>query len=345
VIGYGENAQDSHEKVNNVEIVRLRNVKSNYGVLLNYFAMVTNRMTFYFKIRKYIDLINPDIVETYDWNAPLIFKPRKGILITRIHGSNTAFNSSIHLRRTPVLHFLERRAILQSDYIISVSNYIAELTQRTFKINFTYKTIYNGVDTDIFYDQRIERNHDEITLVGRMHPYKGFDDLFKAMNYIFDSNSRIRFKIICTVIDKYQKILMSYIDPKYESRIVFIGRVKHEDLPYHYNLANLTVLPSRTEAFPIIPLESMACGTPVIMADRFSAREIIDDGVDGYLTDTSNPKEFARKICEILKQQYKIEDMRKKCRNKIVRMFNGDKISNDNIKFYNSILEGELKEN
>lgn len=338
VVGYGDKAYDYMEEINKVPVIRLKKQESNQWVLISYINMVINRIFFYFKIKKYISVYKPDLVETYDWSAPLIFKPGGCVLVTRLHGSNTAFNMSISIRRTPILYSLERKAIKQSDFVVCVSNYIASITQKSFNINFPYTTIYNGVDTKKFFNQEINREFDEIVLVGRMHPYKGFDDLFKAMNYIFKQHPTVKFTIICNVIETFKDMLMSYVDTKYESRIVFTGRIPNDVLAYFYNKANLSVLPSRTEAFPIIPLESMACGTPVIMADRSSAREMIDDRVDGYLVNSSEPADFARIILEILEDQDSIEAMRTKAREKVLSKFSIEKTLQDNLRFYKYVL-------
>jgi len=338
VVGYGDKRTTYREVLNGVQIERLKNTKFDFSTILNYLNMVIRRIIFYKRILKYVAEFKPDLIETYDWSAPLIFKPTKLPLITRLHGSNTAFNLYVGLKKTPLLFWMERKAIRQSDYILSVSDHIAEITQKSFGIKFTYKTIYNGIDVDHFINQRKERDINKILLVGRMHPYKGFDDLFKAMNYLFCNHLALHFQIICTVIESYKNELLTYVDSKFHYRIEFSGRIPNHVLVDYYNQANLSILPSRAEAFPIIPLESMACGTPVIMAERFSAREIIDDGLDGFLVDTTNPEVLANIILEILKDQDRIELMREKSRKKILEKFSSNKVIDDNIKFYESII-------
>jgi len=338
IVGYGDKGTTYRELLNGVQVVRLKAAKSDYGVILNYINMVVSRSVFFIKILKYVSDFQPDLIETYDWSAPLIFKPGKIPLVTRLHGSNTASNLYIGLRKTPVLYRLERKAIMLSDYIISVSDHIAEISQKSFRIKFHYKTIYNGVDTTHFTNQKKERDISKILLVGRMHPYKGFDVLFKAMNFLFSNHPALHFQIICTIIEPYKKELLSYVNPVFHDRLEFSGRIPNSSLVDYYNLANVSVLPSKAEAFPIIPLESMACGTPVIMADRFSSREIINDESDGFLADTTNPEVFAKRILEILKDQNKIELMREKSRTKILEKFSIEKVIDDNINFYKSII-------
>lgn len=339
VVGNGVKEVDYSEEIKGVKIIRIRNKQAGNGIVLNHIRLIINRIQFFFKVQKQISLFNPDIVESYDWNAPLIFKPKGALLVTRLHGSNTAFNLSINIKRNLLLSYLERKAIQQSDYIVSVSNYIGELTKSSFNLNFQYRTIYNGVDTIRFCNQRLTRDNNELLLVGRMHPNKGFDELFKALNYLFGLHPTVKLKIICTVIENFKNRLLSFVDPIYNNRIIFYGRVPNDQLEYHYNIANLLILPSKTEALPIIPLESMACGTPVIMADRFSSREIIYDGVDGFLINTNDPEKYALKIFQILEDQETIDNMRSRSREKVLERFSVEKIIVENIQFYQSIIK------
>ena len=338
VVGYGDKKTTYREVLNGVQIVRLKNTNFNFGTILNYLNMVISRVAFYNKILKYVAEFKPDLVETYDWSAPLIFKPGKSPLVTRLHGSNTAFNLYIGSKKTPLLYWLERKAIRQSDYILSVSDHIAEITQKSFGIKFPHRTIYNGVDTTHFINKRSRRDLNRVLLVGRMHPYKGFDDLFKAMNYMFSNHPTLHFQIICTVIESYKNKLLTYVEAEFHYRIEFVGRIPNHVLVDYYNQANLSILPSRAEALGIIPLESMACGTPVIMSNRSAAREIIDDGIDGFFTETTNPEVLANRILEILKDQDRIELMREKSRTKILQKFSIEQILQDNINFYKSII-------
>lgn len=68
-------------------------------------------------------------------------------------------------------------------------------------------------------------------------------------------------------------------------RISFAGRVPDGELADHYRLADVTVLPSTTmgEAFGLVLVESMACGTPVIASNIPGVRTVVADGMDGAL--------------------------------------------------------------
>ncbi|MBI4498237.1 MAG: glycosyltransferase family 4 protein [Chloroflexi bacterium] len=60
-------------------------------------------------------------------------------------------------------------------------------------------------------------------------------------------------------------------------RVCFPGYVPEEELALWYSAADLLVYPSVYEGFGLPPLEAMACGTPVIVADRSSLPEVVGD--------------------------------------------------------------------
>lgn len=69
--------------------------------------------------------------------------------------------------------------------------------------------------------------------------------------------------------------------------IQFIGRINNEDLPVYYNGADVLIVPSiHEEGFGRVLLEALACGTPVVAANRGGIREAIDTSV-GVLIDVS----------------------------------------------------------
>lgn len=339
VIGYGSQNKPYCENINGVQIHKLKSPKNPLiGRFFNLIWLLVERLIFFLQVKKLANRIKPEIVETYDWSAPLIFKLNGVKTAIRLHGTNTAFNSCVGLKKSVVMAVIEKRAIKNADFVVSVSEHIASLTKDIFKLDFAHTTIYNGVDIEKFKDMGILRDKNKILLVGRMHPNKGFEDLFAALNFVFAENKSVYFEIVCTVIEDYKAKLLSLVDKEFHSRIKFTGRVNNDELPAYYNSANLSILPSRAEAFPIIPLESMACGTPVIMADRFSAREIVEDNVDGFLVNTLDKERFANRILEILNNQAKIETMRAVARHKVVENFSIDKVINDNIDFYQSVI-------
>ncbi len=73
---------------------------------------------------------------------------------------------------------------------------------------------------------------------------------------------------------KNEKIFQLVKDLKLENKIIFVGYVKDEDLPYFYNGAKLLLYLSKYEGFGLPPLEALACETPVLAGNNSSLKDI-----------------------------------------------------------------------
>ncbi len=79
------------------------------------------------------------------------------------------------------------------------------------------------------------------------------------------------------------------------------GAIKHADLPDFLRRMDIGLVPSTyPEPFPLVPLEMMAAGVPVIAYDSGGFKEQIVDGVTGFLVENKNPVKLAEKIACLL---------------------------------------------
>ncbi len=90
--------------------------------------------------------------------------------------------------------------------------------------------------------------------------------------------------------------------------IRFIGPVDEADKPGVYRMARLTTFPSRYEGFGLTPLESMACGTPVVTADSSSIPEVVGDAA--YMVDPLDARALSGAIIAVLIQDDLHENLR-----------------------------------
>jgi len=78
------------------------------------------------------------------------------------------------------------------------------------------------------------------------------------------------------------------------------GHIAWEDMPWYYSAADVMVSVKTADSCPNCMLESMACGTPVVMSDTSQNREWIDDGVNGFLCSPRDPEIIGERIEKIL---------------------------------------------
>ncbi len=87
----------------------------------------------------------------------------------------------------------------------------------------------------------------------------------------------------------------------------FTGALQREDLADLLAAATLTLVPSRSETFGLVALESAASGTPVIASRVGGLVESVAEGRSGYLVDSRDPRVWARTAAELLDDAARLE--------------------------------------
>jgi D-inositol-3-phosphate glycosyltransferase len=167
-----------------------------------------------------------------------------------------------------------------------------------------------GVNMELFrpYDKALSRQklglygEKIILFVGRIDPLKGIDRLIQSLALLRnpdesklviiggDAGSRAE-------VEKLQKLAKEL---GVSNRIAFQGTVKQDILPYYYSAADICVVPSYYESFGLVPLESLACGTPVIASDVGDLKHIIRQFETGFIVPDNSPQKLAAAISLIL---------------------------------------------
>ena len=79
--------------------------------------------------------------------------------------------------------------------------------------------------------------------------------------------------------------LREKLERQYGATHRFVGYKHGQELVDWLSLADVFVFPSRTETFGLVAVEALACGLPVAAHDAMGPRDIVENGVEGYLSD------------------------------------------------------------
>jgi len=93
-----------------------------------------------------------------------------------------------------------------------------------------------------------------------------------------------------------RKNLQSFIDEKYPqltSCIFLLGPVYGEEKASFFQSGDLFLYPSQHDAAPLVVLEALSYGLPVICSNQGALPDMIQDGVNGYVSKSNNPSEYA----------------------------------------------------
>lgn len=108
----------------------------------------------------------------------------------------------------------------------------------------------------------------------------------------------------------YQDVFARVEELGLEDAVIFPGYIPASELPWWYNAAELFVYPSLYEGFGLPPLEAMACGTPVIVANTSSLPEVV--GEAGLTVDPLDAEGLAVAIRRVLDDETLWQEMRER---------------------------------
>ena len=139
----------------------------------------------------------------------------------------------------------------------------------------------------------IQKKKNYLLCIGRLEKQKAFHLAIEAFAGIADKFPNLRLKIVGKgSLEKELK--QKVIDCQVTSRVDFDGFKK--DITKYYLHANATLLTSLYEGYPNVLIESIAMNTPVVSFDcPGGPREIVKDGVNGYLAKHLDVNDFKKK--------------------------------------------------
>jgi glycosyltransferase involved in cell wall biosynthesis len=97
-------------------------------------------------------------------------------------------------------------------------------------------------------------------------------------------------------------------------RVRFLGRIPSKDLSRHYAKAKLMLFTNKNEPFGMVPVEAMACGTPVVGVNSGGVKETVTHDYNGMLLDDMTPENLANVIDYILANSKKYASLKKNTR-------------------------------
>jgi glycosyltransferase involved in cell wall biosynthesis len=198
-------------------------------------------------------------------------------------------------------HILE-----ECDKVITVSNYSKQDIIKYFSLpEDKIKVAYLAADSRFrlidkekaweFLRREYSYSNDFILYLGGFSPRKNVDGLLESYRKLYkELPGYYDLVLLGASKDNHYELKKKVEDMGLRDRVVFVGYVPYEHLPYFYNCASLFVYPSLYEGFGLPPLEAMTCGTPTITTNVTSIPEVVGDGA--LLVDPYDTEELTDKI-------------------------------------------------
>ena len=232
---------------------------------------------------------NPALKIAWAWRIPLIY--RLGYVASKFARALDASDET-HYRR---LAGRERKALEAACHVIAATDEIADdLKQMLPEAADKLTVIPNHVDTEHFRPQAGANDYD-LVYVGRFAKQKNLFALLEAVE---------RLGMTIAMIGGAPGDETAALQERFgdlDGQILWLGRIKNDELPKYIQGAKAFVLPSLIEGHPRVMIEAMACGMPIVGADVPGIRNVLRHEVTGYLCGT-DPASIAEAIAALFVQ-------------------------------------------
>ncbi|WP_315905497.1 glycosyltransferase [Vibrio fluvialis] len=202
------------------------------------------------------------------------------------HFSKYSLHNFTYLRKLNLIPLIKKDNVV----FTAPSRYLVDKAKKSYLLkNADVICIPNIIDTDIFQPtaSNIKQelsipDNSYILLFGAIKGasyLKGGDLLMNALSYLSDNNRFNKEVVIITFGSKNQEETSLF-----GFKIYNLGHIKcKKKLSSLYSAADITIVPSRLEAFGQVAAESLSCQTPVIGFDNSGLHDIVQHDVTGYL--------------------------------------------------------------
>jgi glycosyltransferase involved in cell wall biosynthesis len=266
-------------------------------------------LLFSISINKFLDKYHINSIYTHSEEMSFWIKPGYTILY-HMHGSTNALvKAQVKLFRNKLFqyiwNYIRIKNIQNATKIIAIDNLCYDLVRKQNKQENTI-VIPNFVDTKVFYKSYESSellNHIQgniLVFVGRIEEVKGLE-LF--VNTIIELNNRDNANWTGVFVGKgsYTNSISKFIQNQLaENLFYFAGAVSDSnELRKIYNRANALMISSYFEGIPMVILECIACGTPVVSTNVGGIKEFLADGNICSVLNNRDPGDFATLIMKL----------------------------------------------
>ena len=231
--------------------------------------------------------------------------------------------------------FLLKRGLRRAQKVFFQNTENCDFFLQNHVINSYYDIIPgSGVNLERFPLLEYPKNKTvDFVFISRIRKEKGIEQYLEASKYIREKYPDTRFHVCGAAENDYLGILKELTE---KGTIIYHGKIS--DVVGMHEISACTIHPTYyPEGMSNVLLESCACGRPIITTDRSGCREIVEDGVNGFVVKQQDSQDLIEKIEKFLNLDW---EERKKMglsgREKVEREFDRNIVVNKYLEEINS---------
>ena len=288
-----------------------------------------------------------DAVEVPDWTGITAFMRLKVPLVIRFHGSDTYFCHIEKRHQKLKNYWFEKLAVKNAEAFIAPTTYAGNISKKLFGIkNKLVQTIHYGLELNRFENPNPALFEKGLLLyIGTVIRKKGvfeLPEIFKKVRLLFPEAKLVLIggdsSDVQTGSHSTWQMLQKEFDTNDLEKVTYLGKIPYKDIQNYIKQAHVCIFPSFAETLGMVTIESMALQKPVVNTNMGWAQELIADGETGFLVHPKNHTLYADKILELLADSNLCLTMGGNARKRVEAIFDIEKIAQQNVLFYQSII-------
>lgn len=222
-------------------------------------------------------------------------------------------------------------SLKKADVVTACSEWLKKIVEKSYNVRSKVVSIHNPVDVERFASGLV-RGNGSLLYIGRLHKVKGVDTAVKALFILRRKHAQTTRLVVVGNGPELPHLRKLAEELNVEDSVEFVGH--RTDVERYINQAEVVLVPSRYEPFGMTAAEAGAAGKPVVASAVGGLKEIIVDGVTGFLFERENVEMLAKKIHILLSDENLRRGMGENARKRIFENFSPTAVASKMIKLY-----------
>ncbi|MCF7804199.1 MAG: glycosyltransferase family 4 protein [Candidatus Marinimicrobia bacterium] len=202
----------------------------------------------------------------------------------------------------------------------------------------------SGVDPNKFKPSpKQQKNTPKILFASRMLRDKGLIEFINASEIIVKMGYKAKFILVGTPDSNNPQSVTKEQLHKFTKHDFISWEGYRSDMEHVFHESDIVCLPSYREGLPKVLIEAASCGKPIVTTDVPGCREIVKNGLNGFLVPPKDSKSLANAIIKLIDNPALRKRMGKNGREMVLKEFTLEKVISDTLNIYQELLKKEYK--
>jgi glycogen synthase len=287
-----------------------------------------------------------DVIHAHDWLSFLAGIEAKKVsgkpLVVHVHA--TEFDRTGNGNVNQNVYDIEKKGMEEADAVITVSQFTKDIVASRYGISpDKIHVVHNAIDIHSQRDEDVLKNpiiklkesgNNIVLFLGRLTIQKGPDYFIRAAKKVLEHVPNTYFVIAGSGDMEYQ-IIKQASALGIGDKVIFAGFTRDRDNTILFHSANVYVLSSVSEPFGLVPLESLAHGTPAIISKQSGVSEVLSHTLK---VDYWDIDEMANKIIAVLRSKALRNILIENGRKDVMKL-SWQKVAQKCVNIYNKIIK------